>query len=186
MMVPLFESERLLRAPEIQTSRLLLRPLEASDAEPLFSIFSDTEAIRYWGTPDRTLEDSKNSIVRFQESWKKNGFGDWAVTENSSGRFIGFCGLHYITGMDEVNLGYLLNRSYWGKGYATEACFASLNFGFEKRGLSQVVATTDPKNGASLRLLEKCCMTLSKNIVRNGRDRVVYQITKTEWDKMPK
>jgi RimJ/RimL family protein N-acetyltransferase len=171
----------MLNIPSIETKQLLLRPLELSDAEALYKIYCDPEAILYWGTPDRSLDESKQRIQRFNEDWS-NGFGDWALVDKVSKKFVGFCGLHYISGMPEVNLGYLVDRNHWGKGFGTEASKASLDFGFQNCKMDQIVATTAPKNIASLKVLEKCGLSFWKKIERNNRERVVYSITRKAWD----
>lgn len=162
------------RIPLIETERLVLRAMLKEDAPLLFGYFQDHENSRYWFTPDRTLADASARIVHVKNGWKQDGFGDWAVQDRANNKFIGFVGLHHITGMAEVNLGYLLARSVWGRGYATEACLAALNFGFNSAGLKRIVGVTHPENHASVRVLEKIGMRFWKRITRDDLPRVVY------------
>lgn len=164
------------KAPRIETARLILRPMQPEDTPALLEYFCDPVASRYWFTPDRNLAEALARVVRLEADWKRNGFGDWAVVDKNSKRFIGFAGLHYITGMSEVNLGYFLTRSAWGGGLGTEACRAVLDFGFNTAGLDLVVGVTHPGNSASIRVLEKLGMKFWKDVVRDGAPRVVYSV----------
>ena len=68
------------------------------------------------------------------------------MVEKKTGLFIGFVGLHHISGMPEVNLGYLLARSSWGNGHGIEACHPVMKFGTETARLSPIVGVTHPDN----------------------------------------
>jgi len=165
------------RIPVIETTRLILREMREEDAPALFEYFQDPQTSRYWFTPDKTIEEARARVPRLKKEWAKNGFGDWAVVDRSTGKFIGFTGLHHISGMNEVNLGYLLTYSVWGRGYGTEACRAAIQFGLETAKLKQIVGVTHPDNLPSIRVLEKCGMVYWKNVMRNGQPRVVYRKT---------
>jgi RimJ/RimL family protein N-acetyltransferase len=86
-----------------------------------------------------------------------------------------------------ANIGFCLNREYWGKGYATETAMGLLNYGFAELQLQRVEANCDPENSASRRLLEKIGMTyeglLREKVLIHGehRDYLVYSILKNEW-----
>jgi len=85
--------------------------------------------------------------------------GRWAVHAKPSLEFIGWCGLKKRPERNEIDLGYRFLKSTWGKGYATEAAFACIKYGFEKLGLKRIVGRAMPGNIASLKVLEKCGMT---------------------------
>ncbi len=65
--------------------------------------------------------------------------GRWAVHIKQGLAFIGWCGLKYRPERNEVDLGYRFDPSSWGKGYATEAAFASIGYGFKNLGLARIV-----------------------------------------------
>lgn len=163
-------------APRLETERLVLRALEDADAPLLLQNFQDPIASRYWFTPDRSIEEALARVTKAAQAWRENGFGDWAVVEKSSGRFLGFCGLHDISGMSEVNVGYLLGSPFWGRGYGTEACRRAIRFGFDEARLPLIVGVTHPDNAPSIKVLTKCGMTYWKTIERGGVPRVVYSI----------
>ena len=165
--------------PEIKTERLILRQMRDDDAPHLFEFFQDPKTSQFWFTPDKTLAETYARVIRLTKEWTKNGFGDWAIVDGESEKLIGFAGLHYIPGMEEVNLGYLLAHSCWGRGYGTEACLAVVRFGFDVVELKQIIGVTHPNNLASIRVLEKVGMTFWKEIVRSGAPRVVYSRRRT-------
>lgn len=169
-----------MKAPSLETSRLLLRPLVVSDAERLFAIYADPETVRYWNGPDTSLQASIGRIERMQAHWDELGYGDWALVDKKTEVLIGFCGVHRIQGLEEANLGFLIDRRFWGRGLATEASFAALRFGFEEAGLDQVVGTTAPGNAGAITVLERCGLSFWKEIARNG-PRSVYRITRKQW-----
>ena len=167
-------------SPTIQTPRFVLRHFNIEDTASLFQNFLDPLTVEHWRTRNKTLDETQERVLRMIHHWEEHGFGDWAIEDKQSGQMIGFCGNHYITGMSEVNLGYMLNRSYWGKGIATEVSLIALAFAFEETTLDQVVGVTLRHNVASIKILEKCAMKFWKEIVRHEEPRVVYSITREE------
>jgi ribosomal-protein-alanine N-acetyltransferase len=166
--------------PELETAGLRLTAIEDHHAETLFRIYSDAEAAQYWNKPDKSIEDSRSRIARMQSHWRAHGFGDWALIEKRSGRMIGFCGLHCIEGLDEINLGFLIDRAFWGHGFATQASRKSLHFGFDIKRLDLIAGTAATGNLAAIKVLEKCGFTFSRRIERNGT-RAVYWLTQEAW-----
>ena len=113
-----------------------------------------------------------------EDHWEKHGFGDWAVVERKTGELIGFCGLHYIDGMDEVNIGYAFKKDKWRQGFAFESCSATLDFGFEKLGLDFIVAVIETPNVASRSLAQKLDLVFWKELVYKQRDVVAYGMSR--------
>jgi ribosomal-protein-alanine N-acetyltransferase len=75
---------------------------------------------------------------------------------DSEKELAGWAGLQYLPELDETEVGFLLDKSFWGRGYATEAARASLKFGFEHFNLDHIIALVHPENIASRRVIEKC------------------------------
>src|SRR4051812_38941080 len=96
-------------APVIETGDLKMRPFIASDALILFDFYTRPKNIQYWLTPDFTLSDTEKRISKYQELWNSHGFGGWALEEKATGAFMGFCVLHFIEEVDEVNIGFLID-----------------------------------------------------------------------------
>jgi ribosomal-protein-alanine N-acetyltransferase len=111
----------------------------------------------------------------------------WAVIHKADGKLIGRCGLCFLDKTPEVELGYLLDKSYWRRGLATEGSHASLKYGFEVIRLEKIVAIAKPENIASRRVMEKVGMKYEKdayfyntNVVYYAISRDVYQMSRQE------
>ncbi len=147
----------------IETARLLIRPFEKTDEDiaAIHKLFSDPEVVKYiGGVLSDTIEKTIERVVRWIGFQEQYGYSCWAVIEKSSGDVIGDCGLFPLENKGpEVELGYDFRRDCWGKGYATEAARACLDYGFNELKLDYIIAVVFPENIASRRVLEKCGMT---------------------------
>jgi ribosomal-protein-alanine N-acetyltransferase len=144
----------------LETPRLVLRTWTLDDAEAAFAVYSDPEVMRFLsGPPARDVEETRARLAaRPIAQQERYGFCLWAVVEKATGTVIGSCGLKHLDDGPDVEVGYHLARSAWGKGYATEAAAACLRYGFERLGLRRILAVVNPANGASRRVLEKIGM----------------------------
>jgi len=149
----------------LETDRLLLRPLELSDAEGMFAMDSNPNVHKYlWQTPTQTLEESLKVIEYIRGQYERNNIGRFATILKETGEFIGWTGIKYIDDHIEngnsnfFDYGYRLNEKFWGKGYATEATIAWLDYGFSKMEIELMNAYTHAQNGASNRVLTKTGM----------------------------
>ena len=144
----------------LETPRLLLREFRQEDAPHFFALNEDPEVVRYTGDPPfASLEEARQFLLDYDQ-YEKYGYGRWAVLrkpERGEGRpqWIGWCGLRYVPGLDETDIGFRFFRRYWRQGYATEAARACLDFGFDQLGLKRIVGRAMKENGASIRVLEK-------------------------------
>ena len=96
---------------------------------------------------------------------------------------IGFAGLKYLRGLDEVDLGYRFLPQYWGEGLATEASVACLAYGFGELGLKCIIGLTLPENRASMRVLEKVGMVRQEPILYEGEPAELFSIDKKNYEK---
>lgn len=160
---------------KLESKNTILRRPKYEDLHELYQIFGDPVVMKYWiNGADKTPDETKKRIEEIDYHWEKNGFGDFVVIEKQTGRLIGFCGLHYISDMDDINLGYAFNKSYWHRGLAFEACQKVITYAFEKLLLSHIVAVIWPINKPSINLAKKCGMTFYKKTYWSGGDRVIY------------
>jgi RimJ/RimL family protein N-acetyltransferase len=138
------------------TERLVLRPLEPGDLEPLSRILGDPLAMRFFPRP-RTREESRVWIARNQERYTVDGHGLWAVERRSDGAFLGDCGLvmQRPEGRPEVEVGYHFAPEYWGQGYATEAAGACIRLAFDVLRVPRVIALIRPENLPSARVARR-------------------------------
>jgi RimJ/RimL family protein N-acetyltransferase len=114
--------------------------------------------------PSTLSRDESDALVESIEAeFRERGFGLWALELRASGDFAGMVGLH-MPGFEAhftpaVEIGWRLDQRHWGRGYATEAAFAALSFGFGRLALDEVVSFTVPANLRSRRVMERLGMT---------------------------
>lgn len=143
----------------IETERLLLRTFTMDDAALVFELNLDPEVIRYTGDPIRDIDHAKQVLEQtILPQYALYNHGRWAVLVKPGLEFIGWCGLKARPERNEIDLGYRFMKKAWGKGYATEAAFASLEYGFRRLGIPRIVGRAMPQNIGSIRVLEKCGM----------------------------
>jgi len=161
----------------IETQRLLLRTWMPFDVAAVESMFADPEVMRYIGvggpwTPQRTRE----VVDLMTERYEREGIGIWPVVLKETSAVIGECGLQTLPGSDEVELAYLLERAYWGKGYAFEAASAVLDWGFKARGLRRIVAVINPANERSIALINRLGMRYERVVRAYRHDLLKYAL----------
>lgn len=146
---------------KLETSRLILRQFEEADFERVFLMDSDPEVMKYIGVPPLTdINESKEVIQMIRKQYEENGVGRLAVVEKESGLVVGWSGLKLLTkavnGYQNVlELGYRFVPESWGKGYATEAGIASLNYGFHELNAEVIYAYAHSEHEASNHILRK-------------------------------
>ena len=133
---------------EIRTERLLLRPAEPDDLQAFHTILSDARATAYWSTPPHTDIAETEGWLAAMLAIDPTKDEDFVI--ELDGRVIGKAGLF---GFPEI--GFILHPDAWGKGYAGEALRPVLDRAFAVHGLPFVEADVDPRNAASLRLLQR-------------------------------
>jgi len=145
--------------PTIRTERLQLRPFTLADTAPMHQILNGRDVLKYFpGSQSPSVEQVERMIGRVLAHWQEKGYGLWAVAPQATGVLLGRCGLQYIAETDEVEIDFILDRHYWGRGFATEAGQAALQYGFEVHNATSVVGIVHPDNLASQRVLTKLGM----------------------------
>lgn len=147
----------------LQTPRLILCRFTENDAPLIFELNSDPEVVKYVHEPVLKNEaDARKILIENILPQYKNNLGRWAVYTKINHGFIGWCGLKYRPELDEIDLGYRLKRSAWGKGYATEAAKHTLDHGLNTLRLEKITGRAHIDNFASLKVLEKIGMQFYK------------------------
>jgi RimJ/RimL family protein N-acetyltransferase len=166
-------------AIELWTPRLLLRTPVREDALTLHdAVFGDADAMSFSSHgPARDVAESRSWLERHLAHLERHDFGMGLMIERVSGQLVGFAGLIHVEfeGAD-VELGYRLRREAWGRGMATEAGRAWIEYGFESLGLARIVGLVDPANTASRRVLEKCGMRHRGAGRHYGADLLIYAV----------
>jgi RimJ/RimL family protein N-acetyltransferase len=161
----------------IETSRLLLRTFTANDARLIYDLNLDPEVIRYTYDPVRDLDHAQEVLEKIiLPQYTLYNHGRWAVHIKPNLEFTGWCGLKYRPELNEVDLGYRFKKEFWGNGYATEAAFACIKYGFEKLHLKIITGRAIPENTGSWNVLEKCGMTYTGIQQIDGYRLKAYQI----------
>jgi RimJ/RimL family protein N-acetyltransferase len=158
------------------TRRLEHRAFTVDDAEVFFALNSHPEVIRFTGQdPVTSLEAAREAIAEYPD-FEAVGFGRWACVFRETQEVIGFCGLKYLPELEEVDVGYRFLPEYWGRGLATEACRASLEFGLTTLELERIVGLVLAENVGSIRVLEKVGMQPDGEVVYHGIRALRYAI----------
>ncbi len=144
----------------LHSERLILRPVQSDDASAFEAFYSDSQvmAIRKYGVmnPEAALAQLRGMV----EHWKTHGFGMWVVEDRATGEFAGECGLRWLEDASDVELSYGLYPHFRGRGLATEAARAVLDYAVKVLELDRIVALSRGDNTTSHRVLEKLGMTL--------------------------
>jgi ribosomal-protein-alanine N-acetyltransferase len=173
--------------PTITTERLTLRPFVEQDADPLYHILAQEGVLCYFPNPEPPPPDRIERFVSHQiKHWEDHGFGWWAVELRTEQKLIGWNGLQYLPETDEIEIGYLLNRDYWGRGLATEGARPGLRFGFETLGLERIIALTHPENVASQRVIAKLGMAFTNEADYFGMHVCRFEIDADTYAQMEK
>ena len=148
--------------PVIETERLRLRGHRPEDFENSAAMWGDPEVTRYIGGRPFTKEEVWTRLLRYAGHWAWLGFGYWVMEEKATGAFAGELGFSDYRRDIEPSLdgipesGWVLARAAHGKGYATEAVRAVLDWGDRQFGSARTVCLIHPENRASMRVAEKC------------------------------
>jgi len=172
----------------LETERLLLRRFTAADLDNLCDLDSDPEVMRFiTGGPPMPRAVIQNDYLPAYLGYYERfaGYGFWAAIERSSGEFLGW--FHFRPQpdgpADEVELGYRLRKSAWGKGYGTEGSRALIRKGFAEHGVRRVVASTYQDNIGSRRVMEKAGMTLVRTFHMTPEELAAHGLDpQTLWD----
>lgn len=146
-------------AIELESERVLLRGWKESDLEPWIALNLDPENLRYFPRI-YSPEESRVSYSRIKEIFDSGPIGLWAAEEKSSGEFMGFVGIarQDIPGVSFMpchEIGWRLDKQYWGQGYATEAARVVLDYGLNQVGLAEIYSFTAVHNLPSINVMKK-------------------------------
>ena len=177
--------------PELETQRLLLRPVRRGDAGDIFAFASDPEVARYvlWD-PHRSVSDTRSYIAYMRSLYRRGLPASWAVTLRSSGVVIGTIGFMWFSETNSsAEVGYSFSRDWWNQGIATEALSVVISSAFASLPLNRLEAQHDVRNPASGRVMEKSGMkkegVLRRRIRNKGEliDVAIYSILRSDLEQ---
>ena len=184
------KDELFLNYKEIESERLLLRPISPQDVNDIFEIYSNKEVMLYFD--DRgafeDVSEAEKMISAYNEGLRNKWEMRWGIVLKESGKLIGTCGFHAISDYDKrIEVGYDLNRDYWGKKVMKEALSLIIDFAYKESDVNRIEAFVEPPNVASRTLLERLGFvlegTLRKHEMCRGEliDIQILSLLRDDW-----
>lgn len=165
----------------LETRRLILRRLLPEDLDSLYALYCDPDIRRYFPKGVLTYEQTKAELEWFLSGHPDHPeLGLWATIHKATNRFIGRCGLlpWTIEQRLEVEVAYLLDKTYWGQGLATEAAQAIRDYGFNQLQLARLICLIEAENQASVKVAQRIGMQFEKEIEDAYGRALLYAIAK--------
>lgn len=168
-----------------KTRRLILRELSIEDTPDLYKICQDKDVCRYIPPLSSPEEELEKHTAYIQNVYSFYGYGLWGVFTQKDNKLIGRAGIQnqIIDGKEELELSYLIDRSHWNQGYATEICRKIIEFAIKELEASRLVAVIAKENAASRQVAKKLGMSLEKEVTYQGFDCFLYSINLREEKK---
>jgi RimJ/RimL family protein N-acetyltransferase len=161
----------------LETDRLILRMFREDDFEASAKICADPDVMRYLGDgKPLTRAEAWRQMAMILGHWGLRGYGLWAVEERATGTLIGRIGHFNPEGWPGFELGWVLGKPYWGRGYATEGARRALDYAVTEMGRDHVISLIYPPNAASIRVAERLGETLEGRTSLFGHEVLVYGI----------
>lgn len=158
----------------LETARLLLRKLTAEDLGSMSLILQDPAVMYAW---EHAFTDSevKDWLTENLRRYDADGYSYWAAMTKTDTKFVGMIGLLAETAdaKEMLGVGYLLNKTYWGRGYATEGVTGCINYAFTMLNAPEVCAQIRPDNRASRKVAERCGMRVKGSFIRQYRGKAM-------------
>jgi RimJ/RimL family protein N-acetyltransferase len=169
-------------APRLETERLVLRMFRQDDLEPYAAMCADPEVMRYLGD-GKTLDRANawRQLAMILGHWQLRGYGLFALEEKATGALVGRAGIFEPEGWPGFELGWMLRRPSWGKGYATEAARRVLRHAFAEMGREHLISLIREGNAPSIRVAERLGERLQGRAVIFGQEALVYGIDRAAW-----
>lgn len=169
----------------IETQRLRLREFTPADLDAFYAMYTDPDVVRFWPKPP-TRNDVERQLSHVMQSYESRGYSGWAVELRETGAFIGRIGLlqQFVNGSDEVEVGYVLARPYWGQGYATEAARACRDWAFENLHVARVISLIRPENARSIAVALRNGMQRVGSTLHVTLEHDIYAIDRAAWERL--
>lgn len=172
-----------IQIPTLHTTHLILRPIVPADTTVFYRIYQTEGVLQYFPNPKPPpIEKVERFVIYQQTHWEKYGYGNWGLQTKDTSELIGWAGLQFLPDTNETEVGYLLDKPFWGQGYATEAARASLEFGFKHFDFPAIIALVHPDNLASLKVASKCGLTIVERKVYWGIELVRHVLKRPSED----
>lgn len=168
----------------LETERLVLRMFRESDTDAYAEMVGDPEVMRFLGggQPVPRAEAWRNMAMVLGH-WQLRGYGMWAVEEKATGEMVGRVGCWRPEGWPGLEVGWTLRRRFWGRGYATEAAHASIEYAFTTLDQTRVISLIAPANVSSIRVAERLGEKPEGEWEVLGTKVIVYAVGREEFKR---
>jgi RimJ/RimL family protein N-acetyltransferase len=171
--------------PRLETERLILREWRIEDFEAYAAMMADPDVTRYIAPAPMARADAWRALASGIGHWVLRGYGAWAVERKSDGALMGRVGMINPEGWPGLEIGWTLDKPFWGQGYATEAASAAMRYAFLTQPVDRLISNIDPANAPSQAVAVRLGETkgpLGKLTIA-GKDYPIdiWAITRAEW-----
>ena len=169
----------------LETARLVLRPLRDGDLDAYAAMMADPEVARWVGAggAPSTRADAWRTMALLIGHGVLRGYTNHAVVERASGRFVGRVGLWFPEGWPGLELGWALDRSTWGKGYATEAALAWRDHAFDVMGVDELISVIRVDNARSAAVARRIGHQPWRDEEVQGSPCTIWGQTRVDWER---
>ncbi len=177
---------------KLETKRLILRPINLDDKSEIFKYRSDAETNKYQGWIPKSMDDVETFIGKISKNINEpETWFQFVIIENKTQKIIGDLGVHFFDSENkQVAIGYTLNKDFQKKGYAIESVKRVIDYLFNELDKHRVIASIDPDNENSIRLVERIGFRKEAHFVEslfiNGKwvDDLIYALIEKDWEKL--
>ncbi|HYW17039.1 MAG TPA: GNAT family N-acetyltransferase [Allosphingosinicella sp.] len=168
-------------APVLETERLRLRPFRAGDLDSQWASMTDPEVVRFLGGVAQSREETWRKILGSPGLWALLGYGYWVAERRGDGAYLGQIGFadfkrDMSPGIEGIpEMGWIMAREAQGRGYATEAVLAALDWADAALGGGEIVAIISHENGASIRIAEKAGFSHREEAAYKGEPILLFR-----------
>jgi len=170
-------------APRLETARLILRGWRHDDLAPFAAMMAQPEVARFL-TADQRPQDSAaawRTMSVFVGHWAMRGYGLFVVEDKASGAFVGRIGLWNPEGWAGLELGWGLDRRFWGNGYATEAARAAGDWAFETLNPERLISLIHVDNTASQNVAMRLGSKPGAATLHAGMPHTIWAVRRADW-----
>jgi len=177
---------------KLETDRIIIRPITLADKSEVFEYRSDAETNKYQGWIPKTVDDVEIFIGKISKQIDEpDTWYQFVIIEKKTHKIVGDMGLHFFDNDNrQVEIGCTLNKKFQNNGYATESVKLIIDYLFEKLNKHRIIASIDPDNKQSIRLVERVGFRKEAHFVEslliNGKwvDDLIYALIEKDWEKM--
>lgn len=163
-----------------QSQRIIIREFLIDEQQTFLNLFKDDEVTQY--LPETTPERYVEMFSELLEYYKISKLSRWAIFDATNDNFIGMCVARiFVENTNQIEVGYVLSKAYWGKGIATEVCKALTQYSFSNTETNEVIALTDLDNSGSQNVLQKAGFKRLSNLTIKEEELAYFVTNRTEF-----